>query len=184
LAEAINIMLAQLHAPITVLQQQLAMLDQQIEILAQTLPGYAHLVSKPGIGPVYAAGLLAEIQDVQRFMTDHQGRPCPIHQGQGALARFAGLWWPRHQSRDVKAVNCRLAKTGNRYLRYYLVEAANSVRLKLPDDRAFYQRTSLEAVRYHHRRALVLTARKLARLVFSLRLNDRTYQPRRGEPVA
>ena len=58
------------------------------------------------------------------------------------------------------------------------------MRLKLPDYRAFYQRKSHEAVRYHHRRALVLTARKLARLVFSLLLNDRPYQPRGGDTTA
>lgn len=180
LTEAINIMLAQLHAHITFLQQQLAELDNQIEALAHAMPGYAHLVSISGIGPVYAAGLVAEIQAVQRFMTDHTGRSRTPHQGQAALAKFAGLWWPRHESSEFKAENRRLAKTGNRYLRYYLVEAANSLRLTLPDYRAFYQRKSAEAVRYHHRRALVLTARKLARLVFSLLLNDRDYQPRGG----
>lgn len=183
LAEAVNLMLAQLQAHITFLQQQLAALDQHIASLAQTLPGYAHLASIPGIGPVYAAGLLAEIQDVQRFMADPKHRPRSPHQGQAALAKFAGLWWPRHESSDFKAENRRLAKTGNRYLRYYLVEAANSVRLLLPDYRAFYQRKSREAVRYHHRRALVLTARKLVRLVFSLLLNDRTYQPKGGQPA-
>jgi transposase len=184
LAEAVNLMLAQYQAHITFLQQQLAALDKHIETLAQTLPGYTHLASIPGIGPGYAAGLLAEIQDVQRFMTDHLGRPRTLHQGQAALAKFAGLWWPRHESSDFKADNRRLAKTGNCYLRYYLVEAANSVRLKLPNYRAFYQRKSREAVRYHHRRALVLTARKLARLVFSLLLNDRPYQPRGGDTAA
>jgi transposase len=56
LAEAVNIMLAQLQAHITFLQQQLATLDQHIEALAQTLPSYAHLASIPGIGPVYAPG--------------------------------------------------------------------------------------------------------------------------------
>jgi len=83
----------------------------------------------------------------------------------------------------LRAENRRLAKTGSHYLRYYLVEAANSVRLLLPDYRAFYQRKSQEAVRYHHRRALVLTARKLVRLVFSLLLNDQNYQPKGGEPT-
>lgn len=184
LTDAVNTMLVQLHAHITFLQQQLATLDQQIKTLANTLPGYVHLASIPGIGPVYAAGLLAEIQDVQRFMTDHEGHARTLHQGQAALAKFAGLWWPRRESSDFKAEHRRLAKTGNHYLRYYLVEAANSVRLLLPDYRAFYQRKSREAVRYHHRRALVLTARKLARLVFSLLLNDRAYQPRGGDTHA
>jgi transposase len=183
LVEPVNLLLIQARDHITFLQHQLTTLDTAIATAAQALPGYGHLRSVPGLGPVYAAGLLAEIQEVQRFMVDPKGSARTPHQGQAALARFAGLWWPRSQSSSFEAENRRLAKTGSHYLRYYLVEAANSVRLLLPDYRAFYQRKSHEAVRYHHRRALVLTARKLVRLVFSLLLNDQDYQPRGGEPT-
>jgi transposase len=183
LVEPVNLLLIQARDHITFLQHQLVALDTAIATLADTLPGYDHLRSIPGIGPVYAAGLLAEIQHVQRFMVDPKGQARTPYQGQAALARFAGLWWPRSQSSSFEAENRRLAKTGSHYLRYYLVEAANSVRLLLPDYRAFYQRKSQEAVRYHHRRALVLTARKLVRLVFSLLLNDQNYQPKGGQPT-
>jgi transposase len=160
LVEPVNQILASLLAHITFLEDQLAAFDQQIEALAQTLPGYDLLISIPGIGRVYAAGLLAEIQDVQRFMTDAQGQPRTTYQGQAALAKFAGLWWPRIESGKLKGESRRMAKSGNRYLRYYLVQGANGVRLNEPE----YQ----EAVRFKHRRALVLTARKLIRLVFAL----------------
>lgn len=183
LTEPVNLLLAQAWEHITFLQRQLAALDTAIAALAETLPGYAHLRSVPGLGPVYAAGLFAEIQDVQRFMVDPKGKARTPYQGQAALARFAGLWWPRSQSSAFEAEDRRLAKTGSHYLRYYLVEAANSVRLLLPDYDAFYHRKAREAVRYHHRRALVLTARKLVRLVFSLLLNDQDYQPKGGHPT-
>ena len=131
-------------------------------------------------GPVYAAGLLAEIQHAQRFMVDAHAKPRTAYQGQSALASFAGLRWPRIESGQLKGESRRMAKSGNRYLRYYLVQAANGVRLTAPDYRAFYLRKYGEAVRFKHRRALVLTARKLLRLVFALLLKDEPYQPSGG----
>ena len=176
LVEPVNQLLTSLLAHITFLESQLAVFDQQIETLAQTLPGYDLLTSIPGIGPVYAAGLLAEIQDVQRFMTDAQGHPRTTHQGQSALAKFAGLWWPRIESGKLKGEARHMAKSGNHYLRYYLVQGANGVRLNAPDYQTFYHRKHREAVRFKHRRALVLTARKLIRLIFALLQKNEGYQ--------
>jgi transposase len=182
LVEPVNIMLRSSLAHITFLQHHLAVVEQHIEALAEALPGYGHLRSIRGLGLVYAAGLVAEIQDVQRFMVDAQGQLRTPHQGQAALAKFAGLWWPRIQSGKFEGQNRSLAKTGNRYLRYYLIEGANSVRCSEPAYQAYYARKYAEAVRHPHHRALVLTARKLVRLVFSLLLNDQDYQPRGGNP--
>jgi transposase len=172
----VNQILASLLAHIKFLEDQLAVFDQQIETLAKDLPGYDQLISIPGIGRVYAAGLLAEIQDVQRFMIDAKGRPRTTHQGQSALAKFAGLWWPRIESGQRQGESRRMAKSGNRYLRYYLVQGANGVRLNAPEYHAFYQRKHQEAVRFKHRRALVLTARKLIRLAFALLQKNERYQ--------
>jgi transposase len=119
---------------------------------------------------------------VQRFMTDAQGQPRTTHQGQSALAKFAGLWWPRIESGKLKGEARRMAKTGNHYLRYYLVQAANGVRLNAPDYQTFYHRKHREAVRFKHRRALVLTARKLIRLVFALLQKNEHYQLPGGAP--
>jgi transposase len=121
------------------LESQLTLFDGHIEALAGNLAGYQHLISIPGIGAVYAAGLLAEIQDVHRFMTKANGQPRLVHQGQAALAKFAGPWWPRIDSGQLHGEARRLAKTGNRYLRYYLVQGANAVRLNAPDYQAFYR---------------------------------------------
>ncbi len=131
----------------------------------------------PGIGPVFAAGILAEIGDITLFLDDNQ------------LAQFAGLTWPPVQSGTFTATDVPLARTGNGYLRYYLVEAANSVRQHDATYAAFYAPKYATSPRHPHKRALVLTARKLTRLVFALLRNDRAYDPthrsvRRGRPSA
>ncbi|GAW93210.1 transposase, partial [Calderihabitans maritimus] len=66
----------------------------------------------PGIGPVYTAGIVAEIGDISRFKNHN------------ALAKFAGLTWRQHQSSKFSAEDIPLTRSGNYYLRYYLIEAA------------------------------------------------------------
>ena len=66
---------------------------------------------------------------------------------------------------------------GNRFLRYYLVEAANSVKRYLPEYAQFYHKKFQEVPKHQHKRALVLTARKLVRLVDVLLRNHQLYTP-------
>ena len=61
-----------------------------------------------------------------------------------------------------------MAKTGNRYLRYYFIQAANLMRLHIPEYVAYYKRKYNESVKHHHKRALVLTARKSVGLFVGL----------------
>ncbi|OAQ02777.1 hypothetical protein A3O11_07590 [Ligilactobacillus aviarius] len=65
----------------------------------------------------------------------------------------------------------------NRYFRYYLVEAANSVKNRVPEYKTFYQRKYAETPKHKHKRALVLTARKFVRLVDTLLRNHQLYMP-------
>lgn len=144
---------------------QLKEVDEAIVRDLKAIPIAACLLSVPGLGPVYTAGLLAEIQDIHRFQ-DH-----------AALAKFAGLTWRPHQSGDFTAEETPLTKTGNTYLRYYLVQAANSVRVRETEYRAYYQVKYNEATKHHHKRALTLTARKLVRLVDALLRDAQLYLP-------
>ena len=66
-------------------------------------------------------------------------------------------------------------ETGNRYLRYYLIEAANSVRRHLPEYNEFYRKKYQETPKHQHKRAIVLTARKFVRLVDTLLRNHQLY---------
>ena len=150
-------------AAMRALESQINVLDkaieQQFEIIHNTL------TSIPGIGKVYSAGIIAEIGDVNRF------------QSQASVAKFAGLVWNQHQSGNFEAQDTRLIKSGNRFLRYYLLEAANSVRRCDSEFRRYYDLKYKEVNKHQHKRALALTARKLARFVFRLLKDDRLYRP-------
>lgn len=162
LANSLGLVIVSCFRSIRSYQQSLKEINKAI---IDQLKGFSQtLVSVPGIGPILAAGILAEIGEVKRFHSAD------------ALAKYAGLWWPRKQSGEFEAENKRLNKSGNKYLRYYLVEAASSMRVHNEEYKAFYQKKYREAVSHQHKRALVLTARKLVRLVFSLLKTKQLYQ--------
>jgi len=161
------------HQILTWSLQHIAFLDGQIKrldtALAETLAAIPHtLETIPGIGPVFAGGIVAEVGDVARFEYD-----------QAKVAKFAGFKWKKHQSGDFTAEQTRLTRTGNRYLRYYLCEAANSVRMQDREYGAYYERKYREVRQHQHKRAIVLTARKLVRLVVRLLTTNQAYRPRR-----
>ncbi|MDI6794527.1 MAG: IS110 family transposase [bacterium] len=122
------------------------------------------LLSVDGLGPILVAGIIAEIGNISRF-GNHP-----------ALAKFAGLWWKKHQSGNFEAEETRLAKSGNKYLRYYLVEAANLLMIHNPDFKAYYTKKYSEVPKHQHKRALVLCARKLVRVIFSLLRSKKLYE--------
>lgn len=129
------------------------------------------LTSVPGIGPVYGAGIFAELGDIHRFASDDK------------VAKMAGLTWPRHQSGKFEAEDRHLDKRANAYLRYYLIEAADSLRRHNPEYRAYYQKKYREVSKHQHKRALVLTARKFVRLVYALLTKNELYQPSSSSPT-
>ena len=129
------------------------------------------LLSVQGLGPVITAGLIAEIADIQRF-PDHP-----------QLAKFVGLVWRKHASGQFQAEETRLAKTGNVYLRYYVIEGANLMRQHNLEYKAYYQRKFAEVPKHQHKRALVLTARKLVRLVFALLTKNQSYVRPQAKPT-
>jgi len=158
-----NISLSVTLSVIKNMEAEVKKLDKQID---KIMKGFQQtLTSVKGIGAVYAAGILAEIGDISRF-DDHN-----------ALAKFAGLVWNKYQSGDFEAEDTERVMTGNKYLRYYLVEAADKVRKYDSEYEAFYHKKFNEVTKHQHKRALVLTARKLVRLVFMLLKTKKLYTP-------
>ena len=145
------------------LERQIKDLDKAIERQIAVIPNT--LTSVPGIGKVYSAGIIAEIGNINRF------------QSHASVAKYAGLVWKQHQSGQFEARDTRLIKSGNRFLRYYLLEAANSVRRCDSEFRRFYDLKYKEVNKFQHKRALALTARKLVRLIFRLLKDNRLYIP-------
>ena len=94
---------------------------EQLALIPNTLQ------SIKGIGPVYAAGIVAEIGDINRFSN------------QAALAKYAGLAWTQHQSGNFESEYTRQIQSGNRYLKYYLCEAVLSLVRCDTEYKRFYQ---------------------------------------------
>lgn len=163
MADPVNLSLSITLSVIQHMESELKKLDKEISKLMKDIP--QTLTSVKGLGPVLTAGIIAEIGDIKLF------------DNHNALAKYAGLAWNKYQSGEFEAEDTKRMKTGNKYLRYYLIQAADSVRKNDPEYRAFYQKKYAEVPKYQHKRALVLTARKLVRLVFSLLNTRQLYTP-------
>jgi len=99
------------------LRQIIAVLDAEITLLTQVIAdllaghhGYQVIQQLPGVGPVLAAVIVAEIGEVTRFKTADR------------LCSWAGLT-PRHRESDTKVTRGRVTKQGSRMLRWALIEA-------------------------------------------------------------
>jgi transposase len=92
------------------LTTEITMLGEVIADLLAGHAGYRVIQRLPGIGPVLAAVIIAEIGDVTRFPTAAQ------------LSSWAGLT-PRHRESDTRVSRGHATKQGSRLLRWALIEA-------------------------------------------------------------
>ena len=92
------------------LTAEITMLSEVIADLVAGDRGYQVIRQLPGIGPVLAAVIVAEIGDVTRFGNA------------GQLCSWAGLT-PRHRESDVKVARGHVTKQGSPMLRWALIEA-------------------------------------------------------------
>jgi transposase len=136
------------------IKRSMKRLDRQIAHYIEPIPN--PIITIKGLGAVITAGLLAEIVDIRRF-AEHK-----------YLAQYCGLTWEKRSTGNFVSQNTRLTKVGNKYLRYYFGLGANTLRQFNLEYKAFYWRKYQEVSKYQHKRALVLTARKLVRLVHAL----------------
>jgi transposase len=141
------------------LRQLAGELDTEITMLTEVTAdllaghrGYQVIQQLPGIGPVLAAVIVAEIGDVTRFRTAAQ------------LCSWAGLT-PRHYESDLKVARGHVTKQGSRLLRWALTEAIQ----RIPKDSVIGSaKAAIIARRGTQARniAKVAAARKLLTLVY------------------
>ncbi|MEE3451590.1 MAG: IS110 family transposase, partial [Acutalibacteraceae bacterium] len=161
--DSVNQVLSSSICLIRALEQQIKVLDKAIAEQLELIPNT--LQSIPGIGPVYSAGIIAEIGDIHRF------------KNQSALGKYAGLAWTQNQSGDFESKNTKLIRSGNKFLKYYLCEAALSLVRCDTEYSRFYHLKYNEVNKGQHKRALALTARKFVRLVYALLIDNKLYTP-------
>jgi transposase len=143
------------------LKRLMKRLDQHITRYIDLIPN--PIITVKGLGAVITAGILAEIVDVLRFPEEK------------FLAQYMGLTWHKSSSGGFVSQNTRLTKVGNVYLRYYFVLGADQLRKYNLEYKAYYWRKYQEVSKYQHKRSLVLTARKLVRLVHALLTKNEPY---------
>ena len=161
LVDSVHLLIKQTLQQLDLLDKHLNRLMKQIE---KAMKGIKHpLLSIPGIGPVSAALIIAEIGDISRFEVEAK------------LAKYAGLTWRTKQSGNFRAEETFMTKTGNVYLRRGLLLAAQSMVNHNDEYSDYYQRKFKEATRHAHKRALSLTARKLVRLVHAMLSTNQLY---------
>jgi transposase len=152
-----------LHGPyrtrVSSLLRLIAFLNKEIadiEVLTARMladdPGYRAVQTIPGIGPVLAAVMVAEIGDVTRFA------------GAGQLCSWAGLT-PRHRASDTKVHRGPITKQGSPLLRWACVEAVQRCSADTPMRRL--KDRIIERRGVHARNvAKTAAARKLLTLVY------------------
>ena len=169
-AEPITLSISSSFNCIRAFEKELKAIEKAIEHTVQGLNPveYQVLKSIPGIGHVYAAGILAEIGTIKAFT------------GNGALAKYCGIVWKENQSGNFRAEDTKMSKAGNRYLRYYVIEATGSVINNCPEYKDFYDKKFAETTTHQHKRALALTSRKFLRMLFGLLDKSQLYSLERS----
>ena len=167
-------------------QYQIQEIDREIARLVKNdYPEIAWLDSIPGVGQVFASGIAAEIGNLEQFSERprwDKKRNCyrqrRLAEVEDAVAKFAGLWWPEHSSGNFLAEETSMSKRGNLYLRTYILQAADRMRLSIPSYSAYYSKKYAEATKHHHKRALVLTGRRAVGLFVGMLHHHEFYQPK------
>ena len=163
--EPINYAISSSLVLVRCFEDELKKIDKSIELLAKGFSSneYISLRSIPGIGPVFTAGILSEIGSIHQFDSEK------------SLAKYAGITWRKNQSGNFEADDTKMTKTGNHYLRYYLIQAGNSVKNHIPLYNDYYHKKFNDVTNHQHKRALALTSRKLIRLIYGLMSKGQLY---------
>lgn len=164
-SDSITMAMASSFRLIQTYQDELKTLDKEI---VRLIGGYDNqyfkiLTSIKGIGTVFAAGIIAEIDNINFFKNDDN------------LAAYCGLRWKRKDSGSKSSDHRKQPNSCNSYLRYYIVEATASVVRHNDVYASFYYKKRNEVKVNKHKRALVLTSRKFVRLVFGMLRNHKLF---------
>lgn len=140
------------------LNGSIARLEQSALTQARLLPGFDKLLAIPGIGKILAMTIAFEVIDINRFPSAEN------------FASYCRAVKATRSTNDRKKGENN-SKSGNRYLAWAFVEAANFIRSKDPAAQAWYER---KRRRTHAVVATKALACKLAKAVW--------YVLKRGEP--
>jgi transposase len=144
------------------LREKISQSNSTVKELAKGDARARLLQSIPGIGPFFSLLILYEIDDISRFRDEKK------------LCSYAGLVPSTHAS-GGKVFHGRITKTGNKWLRWATIEAAQTAVRNNPEFHGYYQRIR---IRKGSNAAKVATARRLLTIVYRLLRQERPYRRR------
>jgi len=159
--EAVSFILNQTLSLTSFLEERLKIVDDKIGPVLCEIDDPVKTI--PGIGTVFAAGIIAEVGDLSRFKAHPH------------LASYLGIIPSMDDTGQFQSTLNHMTKTGNSYGRYYFIEAANSLRRNNPTFKDYFQRKLAENPK-KFKRALGLTARKLIRVYFAIKTKNQQFK--------
>ena len=160
--DAFAFQIRQMVEQLEFIEEQTALLDQQIEAYMEKLD--SPVTSIPGIGPVYGAVILSELGNIHRFPSAKQ------------IVSFAGLDAQIKESGEFTGTQTHISKRGSPYLRRAIWGAAFVASWSDPQLKDYYEH--LRARGKPHRVAVGAVARKLCDIIFAILSENRPYEVR------
>jgi transposase len=167
LPQALRPLLSEASDEIDQLERRIRSTERQLETLAKGISAVRDLRSIPGIGLLTATALVAFVGDVHRFPTARH------------FASYLGLTPKERSSGDQRHLG-RISKRGDTYLRMLLTHGARAV-LRAAHVTKRPTRLQAWALAMLHRRnhnvATIALANKLARIVWAVWRQERSFRP-------
>jgi Transposase IS116/IS110/IS902 family len=149
------------------LDERIAQVTEEIEVLARESESCRQLMTVPGIGPLIASAMVAAIANGAAFT---KGRD---------FAAWLGLV-PKQMSTGDRTILGRISKRGNRYLRTLFMQGARVILLRPANwaKHSFGPWLTTAAKRLHHNVLATALANKLARIAWTVLAQRRNYETR------
>ena len=144
------------------LMKKISESNRMVKELAQGDKRVKLLKSIPGLGPFFSVLVAQEIDDISRFRSNKK------------LCAYAGLV-PSTYASGGKVFHGRIIKTGNKWLRWALIEAVHPAIRCDADLFAYYHRLKIKK---GSNAAKVATARRLLTIVYRILSQERLYESR------
>lgn len=160
LPEAEKIVLASNLKVLEALEAEIAAIEKELNLRAVALPGVEILLGIPGIDVLAALTILAEIGDIERFISAKKA------------CSFAGLVPSVHQSGKTRYTG-HITKAGRSTLRWILIQIAQQAVRQPGPLRDFYLRLKK---RKGHKIAIVAAARKLLTIIWAMLTKNTEYR--------
>ena len=114
--------------------------------------------------PTFINGILTEIGSIKQFVSKE------------SLAKYVGITWRVKEYNPFQSEDIITTKTDNSFLRYYIIETAQMTILHNLVYDKYYHKKYNKVKTHQHTRAIVLTARKLIKLIYGLMSKNQIYK--------